>query len=444
MAGRKVKWGIKRRAVNFDINCLRQINEQTNENFINYKDMQLEKYDEYDDDGNITEEKENWKGIALDITKIPTLKFGDVKEIPFTEIHSKIIPADSYAAYIDAYSELGFYMYCYQIHNNFNPYTYRFDKFNASMFIKNLFKHYKVPTTAYVKTSYQDNNEASVTSMIIGFSDTLWMYIDGPDKGILYYDPKDENDPKSLLYTILGLLKNVKRPKIAKNKIYIVHRNSHGFEKTGFNISKRKIDLNENYNDDFVPISDKIIEGLNNKKKTYLVILSGEYGTGKTSYIRYLATKLKKNIIFISSDMVESITDPSFIPFLMSNNDAILIIEDAEPALEKRGSGGGRSSAVSNVLNLTDGLLSDCLKISIVATFNTKEKNIDEALMRKGRLLMNYKFERLQLNKTKNLLKKLGHDENEVKEPMTLADIYYYGTDNNAKKGIKKKIGFVN
>jgi hypothetical protein len=162
-----------------------------------------------------------------------------------------------------------------------------------------------------------------------------------------------------------------------------------------------------------------------------------------TSYIRYLATKLKKNIIFISSDMVESITDPSFIPFLMQNNDAILIIEDAEPALEKRGNG-GRSSAVSNVLNLTDGLLSDCLKISIVATFNTKEKNIDEALMRKGRLLMNYKFERLQLDKTKNLLKKLGYDETEVKEPMTLADIYYYGTDNNTKKTNQKKIGFGN
>jgi hypothetical protein len=243
--------------------------------------MQLEKYDDYDDDGNIIEEKENWKDIALDIAKIPTLKFKDVKEIPFAEIHNKIIPIDSQAAYVDAYSELSFYMYCYQRYNKFNPYTYRFDKFNVTVFVKNLFKRYNIPTTAYVKTSYQDNNEASITSMIIGFSDTLWMYIDGPDKGILYYDPKDEQNPKSSLYLILGLLKNVKRPKVAKNKIYIVHKNSHGFEKTGFNISKRKIDLNENYNNDFPEISEKIIEGLNDKKKTYLVILSGEYGTGK-------------------------------------------------------------------------------------------------------------------------------------------------------------------
>jgi len=159
-----------------------------------------------------------------------------------------------------------------------------------------------------------------------------------------------------------------------------------------------------------------------------------------TSFIRYLATKLKKNIIFISPDMVDSITDPAFIPFLINNNNSILIIEDAEPALEKRNSA-GRSSAVSNVLNLTDGLLSDCLKISIVATFNTKEKNIDEALTRRGRLLMNYKFEKLVANKSQALLKKLGHNV-EIKESMTLADIYFYGTDNNSDNFKTKKIGF--
>jgi len=160
-----------------------------------------------------------------------------------------------------------------------------------------------------------------------------------------------------------------------------------------------------------------------------------------TTYIRYLTSKLKKNIIFISPDMVDSITDPAFIPFLMSNNDSILIIEDAEPVLEKRNNG-GRSSAVSNVLNLTDGLLSDCLRISIVATFNTDKKTLDEALLRKGRLLMNYKFDKLATEKSKALLEKLGHKEVEVKEPMTLADIYFYGTDNNVKTTQSRKIGF--
>ena len=243
-----------------------------------------------------------------------------------------------------------------------------------------------------------------------------------------------------MLYDILALLRGIRKPKVSKNKIYIVYKNQHGFDKIGFDVKKINVDLNENYNDEFEEISEKIIEGLNSKDKTNLVILQGEAGTGKTTFVRYLTSKLKKNIIFISPDMADSITDPAFIPFLMKNNDSILIIEDAEPALEKRNAG-GRSSAVSNVLNLTDGLLSDCLKISIVATFNTNTKNIDEALLRKGRLLMNYKFEKLSIEKSKALLTKLGHDV-DVKETMTLADICYYGTDNNTKKITDKKIGF--
>ncbi|MBW3020549.1 hypothetical protein KY334_04585, partial [Candidatus Woesearchaeota archaeon] len=123
-----------------------------------------------------------------------------------------------------------------------------------------------------------------------------------------------------------------------------------------------------------------------------------------TTYIRYLAHKLKKNIIFISPDMVNHITDPSFIPFLIKNSDAVLIIEDGEPAIGKRGTT-GRTGAVSNMLNLTDGLLSDCLNISIVVTLNTNEKDIDEALLRKGRLLKSYKFEKLSVEKSNKLLK---------------------------------------
>jgi ATP-dependent 26S proteasome regulatory subunit len=139
--------------------------------------------------------------------------------------------------------------------------------------------------------------------------------------------------------------------------------------------------------------------------------------------------------------MVEQITDPSFIPFLMNNNDSVLIIEDAEPALHKR-SNHERTSAVSNILNLTDGLLSDCLNISIVCTFNTVSKDIDDALLRKGRLLMNYNFQHLNVEKSKNLLKKLGQDI-EVTKPMTLAEIYYHDKDNHVETlNPTKKLGF--
>jgi ATP-dependent 26S proteasome regulatory subunit len=177
-----------------------------------------------------------------------------------------------------------------------------------------------------------------------------------------------------------------------------------------------------------------------------LVILHGLPGTGKTTYLRYLAGKLKRNIIFISTDMVHHITEPEFISFLMDNSDAILILEDAEAALQKRDAT-GRTGAVSNILNLTDGLLSDCLNISIVATFNTETKNIDDALLRKGRLLKAYKFEKLAVDKAKKLMKKEGLNPELVTKPMTLADIYNFEDDvkgNNEAFTETKRIGFGN
>lgn len=403
--------------------------------------MQIENYEEYDDDGNPIETNEDWKSVVLDISKYPTKKFSELPEIPFGDVHKFVEMKDGNEGYLSSYSELSYYAYKYQQFVGFHPHVYRFDQFNISKFIISLFKHTNVPLSAYIKSSYQGSDPPRVTSMAILFSKDIFMYVDGEDKAVIYYNPKDENDENSLFYSLIGVLKTYKRPKVSKNKIYIVYRTSHGFDKKGFDVKKINVDLKENYNEGFVEMSDEIIGGLNKKNKTNLVILSGEPGTGKTTYIRYLTSKVKKNIIFISPDMVDSITDPAFIPFLMSNNDSILIIEDAEPALEKRNNG-GRSSAVSNVLNLTDGLLSDCLRISIVATFNTDKKTLDDALLRKGRLLMNYKFDKLAIEKSKSLLEKLGHKEVEVKEPMTLADIYFYGTDNNVKITTPKKIGF--
>jgi broad-specificity NMP kinase len=407
----------------------------------NFSPMQIENYEEYDDDGNPIETNEDWKSVVLDISKFPTKKFSDLPEIPFQDVNVFVKMNDGNEGYLSSYSELSYYAYKYQQFAGFHPHIYRFEQFNINKFIIALFKNVKVPITSYIKASYQGSDNPRITSMAILFSKDIFMYLDGEDKAVIYYNPNDEYDENSLFYSLIGVLKSYKRPKVSKNKIYIVYRTSHGFDKKGFDVKKINVDLTENYNEGFVDMSEEIINGLNKKNKTNLVILSGEPGTGKTTYIRYLTSKVKKNIIFISPDMVDSITDPGFIPFLMSNNDSILIIEDAEPALEKRNNG-GRSSAVSNVLNLTDGLLSDCLRISIVATFNTDKKTLDDALLRKGRLLMNYKFDKLDITKSKALLEKLGHKEVEVTEPMTLADIYFFGTDNNVNISKPTKIGF--
>jgi ATP-dependent 26S proteasome regulatory subunit len=108
-------------------------------------------------------------------------------------------------------------------------------------------------------------------------------------------------------------------------------------------------------------------------------------------------------------------------PFLIQNSNSILFIEDAERVITDRNNGG--ANGVSNILNITDGILSDILKIQIVATFNMDKAKIDSALLRKGRLIAEHKFDALPIEDANNLIKHLGKTHIATK-PMTLTEIY--------------------
>lgn len=60
----------------------------------------------------------------------------------------------------------------------------------------------------------------------------------------------------------------------------------------------------------------------------------------------------------------------------------------------------------------------------IIATFNCDLKSIDPALLRKGRLIANYEFNKLDIESSKILSGKLGFGIETITEPMTLAEIY--------------------
>jgi hypothetical protein len=181
-----------------------------------------------------------------------------------------------------------------------------------------------------------------------------------------------------------------------------------------------------------------------------------------TFYIRQLIKELTKedaNILYFSPMMVSSITDPSFINFITNwatgndNKKGILLIEDADPLLETRSN--GRNVGISNLLNLTDGLLNDILKIQIIATFNTKISNLDEALLRPERLIARKEFKSLSKVDVYKLIEAVDISKEKIDKyfadnpkncEMTLAEIYALKKDNeiiehDVKKS-EKKMGF--
>jgi hypothetical protein len=210
------------------------------------------------------------------------------------------------------------------------------------------------------------------------------------------------------------------------------------FDITSTEIKRTKLDLALHYEDEFAEVDGVIRKRLNQKKDKGIVLLHGLPGTGKTTYLRYLIGKLKKRVLFVSPNVAQRITDPEFMQLLLNNQDSVLVIEDAENVVMDRNESGG--SGVSNLLNLSDGLLSDCLNIQIVCSFNTPLQNIDSALLRKGRLIAKYEFDKLSVEKAQQLSDHIGKGTM-ITQPMSVSEVY--NQEERTFDKAKRKIGFV-
>lgn len=204
-------------------------------------------------------------------------------------------------------------------------------------------------------------------------------------------------------------------------EICLLVHSRHGIDVEAIEIAEPNIDIDSNYNDDFDEVNRQIIHRLTKDKDKGLVLLHGKPGTGKTSYIRYLVNAVKKKVIFLPPNMAAAITDPNLISVLIQNPDSILVIEDAENIIVDRNTDG--HSPVSILLNLTDGLLADCLHIQIICSFNTDLSKVDSALLRKGRLIAKYEFKELEVFKAQALSDKLGFSSI-IQHPTTLTEVY--------------------
>jgi hypothetical protein len=248
------------------------------------------------------------------------------------------------------------------------------------------------------------------------------------------------NEKTQLFIELSELLNKIERPVIQKpDMIHLVAVEGNDFWLNAINIKNRQHEFTyDNYNDDFKGVSETVINALRTNKESGLVLFHGGVGTGKTSYMKYLLNQItSKKIIYIPPDMVTHLSSPSFVSFLIRTaKDSILLIEDAETVLQKRK--GGQNQSVSNILNISDGILGDILQMQLVCTFNCPIEEIDPALLRPGRLIAEYKFDKLSVEKTRMLLDKLYKSDFGITESMSIAEIYNYKKlppKTEAKKG---------
>jgi hypothetical protein len=243
--------------------------------------------------------------------------------------------------------------------------------------------------------------------------------------------------------------------------------------------SKLNIDVTKNYMPDLP--NDSIKEKLS-EDRGGIMIFHGEPGTGKSSYIKYLMESMPNaDFVVLDPNTIQNFSE-DFKNYLIQNSlskkfyreepvgdscdeisghnreygkglqlaevscggssfsGKIYVLEDAEKLLLKRNETTNPVN-LSNILNITDGIVGDLVKTKFICTFNCDLSEIDSALLRKGRLLQKYEFKALTGETLDALAKELGLPEDHPKS-MTLAEIYGYTESTGMDETEKHKIGF--
>lgn len=241
---------------------------------------------------------------------------------------------------------------------------------------------------------------------------------------------------KKLIDATFKLSKRFFEKVLPSNKIFLLTYQSGMYKKQAFMIEKIEKDTLEFYPKKIADSGEKIIELINTKSKG-IILFHGEKGCGKTTFIKYCVNNSKKEFYYITGSNASNFSSSNFLEYIAkTSKQAVFIFEDMEFLLMSRETKG--NSLVSDILNASDGILSDVMSPLFIFTFNTNLKNIDSAFLRPGRLLFEQEFVKLTYEQAKKVADKNKIVLIEEKE-YSLAEIFNL-KDNDSEVNNRSKI----
>lgn len=283
-----------------------------------------------------------------------------------------------------------------------------------------------------------DNSAKPNQAYIIFAANNMVFHINNSKIVIYYPEEQDVKKIAELAKQIFNVFP-VEEPESKEGKVSLIKVYQGDYYTSEKDVKPKIVNIEENYNDDFLSIDKDVTEFLKDRSSG-LILLYGEPGTGKTSYIRHLISAVPKEYIIVPSSIAQRLGDPDLTTFITDHTDSVFILEDCEQLLEDREEN-QFNNAIATILNMADGLLSDIVNIKFICTFNAPITQIDKALLRKGRCIAKYQFNKLNVDKVRALNEKYNLGHTEIKE-MTLADVYNSDKPDYTEQIKQTKIGF--
>lgn len=220
-----------------------------------------------------------------------------------------------------------------------------------------------------------------------------------------------------------------------------------------------------NYTESVIRDFDHIVKDLQEPSPCgRLIVLNGPPGTGKTFFVRGVMMAVTNCMfIIVQAHMIADLMGPQLIqPLLRKKNQErsttaiVFIIEDGDACLLPRQ--GDNMHSISSLLNIGDGILGSIFDVRAIITTNAKKLEIDEALLRPGRICRISNIETLPKDKCNEIYERLTGKSVKFTEPHTLAELYVHAKakgwphnthndvdENNDEQFIEKKrrAGFV-
>lgn len=233
-----------------------------------------------------------------------------------------------------------------------------------------------------------------------------------------------------LFVSMISLLEKDFVSKVKKNLVFTIMRTSSNLEIKSMGNGSAPL-IADNYLPEVLEEIDYVISAFNKTPPGgRICILNGEPGTGKTHLIRSILTRMDCVFLIVPTNLIDSLDKPEFMPLLLNiktehGKPIIMIIEDGDVCLVPRKN--DNISTISSLLNLSDGILGSMIDIKMIISTNAEIKDMDQAILRPGRLCRNIHVGPLPYEQANRVYQRLINSSDtklDYRKYYTLAEIY--------------------